>query len=300
LKLTFAIPVCWNQYLEVPAEIMADRLTFLLGLTLLGVSSGSPPPHVPPWGNVSGFADSVVYSFQNTADTKHFVTLLEPLASYVRDHEQAITWTFRPFVSADGLSVLIFERLIDKAAHDGPHSNSTVHLEFKAKVAAWNASTHAITNKLHRDWNETIADGMPFGIWDRKSPSSVGVSGFTHSVLYSFKDGSSRDDFMLMFRVWTRWVRDEEEQITFTFRPFLSTDDDLSVFVLERFPTKADHDDPPHFNSTSQQTFDVFVSVWQASTHGITSTVHEDWQELAMGVLSREAGQLLTTGSVLV
>lgn len=254
----------------------------------------------PPWGNISGFADSVVYSFQNTADTKHFVTLLEPLASYVRDHEQAITWTFRPFVSADGLSVLIFERFIDKAAHDGPHSNSAVHLKFKATVAAWNASTHAITNKLHSDWNETIADGEAFGIWDRKSPSSVGVSGFTHSVLYSFKDASLRADFMLMLRVWTRAVRDNEEQTTFTFRPFLSTDDGLSALVLERFPTKAAYDDPLHSNSSGKQTFDVFESVWQDGTHGVTSTVHEDWQELAMGVLSREAGQLLTTGSVLV
>jgi len=279
---------------------MADRLTFLLGLTLLGVSSGSPP-HLPPWGNVSGFADSVVYSFQNSADTKHFLTLLEPLASYVRDHEQAITWTFRPFVSADGLSVLIFERFVDKAAHDGPHSNSAVHLKFRAKVAAWNASTHAITNKLHSDWNETVSpDGEPFGIWDRKSPSSVGVSGFTHSVLYSFKDGSSRDDFMLMLRTWTDYIQTEEKQTTFTFRPFLSTDDDLSTFVLERFPTKADYDDPLHSNSSGKHTFDVFESVWQDSTHGVTSTVHEDWQELAMGVLSREAGQLLTTSSVLV
>lgn len=255
---------------------------------------------MPPWGIVSGFADSVVYSFQTTADTKHFVTFLEPLASYVRDHEKAITLTFRPFVSADGLSVLIFERFVDKTAHDGPHSNSTVHLQFNTKVSAWNTSTHAITNKLHSDWNETISEGEPFGIWDQKSPSSVPVSGFTHSVLYKFIDGSSRDDFMLMLRPWTSWVRDEEKQITYTFRPFLSTDDDLSVLVLERFPTQADYDGPPHCNSSARQGFAAFVSVWQSSTHGITSTVHEDWQELAMGVVSREAGQLLTSGSVLV
>ena len=125
------------------------------------------------------------------------------------------------------------------------------------------------------------------------------MSGFTHSVRYSLKDTASRDDFVLMLRPWTNWARDEETQTTLTFHPFLSTGDDVSVFLLGRFPTKADYDHP-HFNSTGQQTFDVFVSVWQASTHGITSKVQEDWQELAMGVLSREAGQLLTTGSVLV
>jgi len=277
---------------------MADRLTLVLGLALLCVSSGSPPAHVPPWGIVSGFADSVVYSFRTTTDAQHFVTLLEPLASYVRDHEQAITWTFRPFVSADGLSVQIFERFIDQAAHDGPHSNSKVHVDFKVKVSAWNASTHAITNKVHSNWNETIMEGEPFGIWDQTS--SIPVSGFTHSVLYSFKDGPSRDDFMLMLRPWTTWVRDEEKEITSTFRPFLSTDDDLSVLLLERFPTKADYDAPAHSKSQARHTYAVFVSVWQSSTQGITSTVHEDWQELAMGVLSREAGQLLTTGSVLV
>jgi len=259
------------------------QCNWLVALCLFAVTSA---------GDVSGFADSVIYSFGSKAETMHFLTLLEPLATYVEDHETAITLTFRPFLSTDGSSVLVLERFVDQAAHDGPHSNSTVHLEFTAKVAAWNASTHAITNKIHSDLQETS-----LGAFDRNSSKSIAVSGFTDSVLYVFKDSSSRKQFMTYLAPLASYVRDNEEQITYTFRPFLSTDDDLGVFIFERFPNQAAHDGP-HFNSSVHQAFSRKVSTWNASTQGITNKIHMDWQELSMGVLNRKVGQSLPASMI--
>ena len=239
----------------------------------------------PGLDRVSGFADSVIYSFGKADDTAHFVSLLKPLATYVREHERGFTYTFRPFLSTDSLSVLILERFTDQAAHDGPHANSTVHLQFKSKVAAWNASTHAITGKLHYDWNETS-----LGAFDRSSAASIGVSGFADSVMYTFKDASSRRDFEALLEPLATYVRDNEVQFTYTFRPFLSLDDALSLFIMERFTDKAAHDGP-HFNSTVHQDFLTKVSAWNASTHAIVGKVHADWKELDMGVLNRTAGR---------
>ena len=120
----------------------------LLACTL-ALASGTPP-HAP-----SGFADSVIYSFRAVGDAQHYLDLLTPLAQQVVANESAFTFTFRPFVSADELSVLLLERFVDQAAHDGPHSSSAAHATYLADVAAWNASTGAVVGKVHADWAET-------------------------------------------------------------------------------------------------------------------------------------------------
>lgn len=104
---------------------------------------------------VSGFADSVVYSFATKEDAQTYMGFLQPLAEDVKANEQDITYTFRPFMSDDGLSVLLLERFVDQAAHDGPHSSSAAHKAYKEAVTAWNASTGAIVDKVHKDWYET-------------------------------------------------------------------------------------------------------------------------------------------------
>ena len=119
-----------------------------LPLVLLVCAAAALPP-------TSGFADSVTYSFDSAASAQHYLKLLKPLADYVAAREAAFTYTFRPFVSADGASVLLLERFVDQAAHDGPHSNSSAHATYLSAVAAWNASTGAITGKVHADWSET-------------------------------------------------------------------------------------------------------------------------------------------------
>jgi quinol monooxygenase YgiN len=258
---------------------------FLLGLVLFAPSSGD---------SVSGFADNVIYSFANKADTKHFLTLIEPLATYVRDHEQAITFTFRLFVSSDGLSVLILERFIDRAAHDGPHSNSTVHLQFKEKCADWNASTSAITGKFHGDLNESA-----LGTFDRQSPKSIGVSGFTNTVVNTFKDTSSRDHFMTkLLAPFATYVRDHDDQLVYTYRAFLNIDDNVSVLLVERFPSQAAYD--RFQNSSMHQRFMNDLISWNNSTHAVTSATVTDWQELSMGVFNRTSGLLSTADSIVV
>lgn len=221
-------------------------LQFLLGLLLSVHSSGN---------SVSGFADNVIYSFQKPGDTQHFLTLMEPLATYVRDHEQAITFTFRIFESTDHLSVLILERFINRAAHDGPHANSSVHLHFKELVADWNASTSAITSKLHWDLQESS-----LGTFDRETPKSIGISGITSTMMNTLKDTSSRDMFMSMLAPFASHVRDNEEQLVYTYRPFLNIDDNLSVLLVERFPSSAAHDQ--FQNSMMHQQFLKNLTRW--------------------------------------
>lgn len=235
---------------------------------------------------VSGFADSVIYSFKTEADTQYFVKLVQPLATYVRDHEQAITYTFRPFVSADGLSVLILERFISQAAHDGPHANSTVHAAFKANLAAWNASTQAVTARIHSNLNESF-----LGTFDRQSSRSVGVSGYAHSATYSFKDETSKNHFMMLLEPLATYVCGHESQEVYTFRPFSNIDDNSSVTIIERFPSKEAHDGP-YLSSIAHQKFEQEFTRWDASTKAVTKLSITDWKELAMGVFDRGTGGL--------
>lgn len=104
---------------------------------------------------VSGFADTVVYRFDSKEDAQTYMGFLQPLAEDVKANEQDITYTFRPFTSDDGLSVLLLERFVDQTAHDGPHSSSAAHKAYKEAVTAWNTSTGAIAGKVHSDWYET-------------------------------------------------------------------------------------------------------------------------------------------------
>jgi quinol monooxygenase YgiN len=239
---------------------------------------------VPSSGDhVSGFADNVIYSFASKDYTEQFLTLVKPLATYVQESEKAITLTFRIFVSSDGLSVLILERFIDQAAHDGPHFNSTVHIDFSAKVAAWNASTSAITSKLHWKTNE-----LPVGTWDRKNPKSIAVSGLTNAVMNTFKDTSSRNEFMNILGPFATNVRDDDEQLVYTYRAFINIDDNTSLLLVERFPSVGAHDQ--FQNSSKHQQFMKDVVAWNIKTHGITSGTVTDWKELSMGVFNRTPG----------
>lgn len=258
-------------------------LQFLVGLVLFAPSSGN---------SVSGFADNVVYSFANKADTRHFLTLMDPLASYVRDHEQGITMTFRIFVSADGLSVLILERFIDRASHAGPHANSSVHLNFTQQVADWNASTSAITNKLHWDLTESS-----LGAFDRQTAQSIGVSGFTSTVMNTFTDTSSRNIFVSeLLKPFATYVRDRNEKLVYTYRAFLNIDDNLSVLLVKRFPSQAAHD--KFQNSAMHKQFIKDVISWDS--HAVTDSTITDWQELSMGVFNRTSGLLSTADSIIV
>jgi len=103
----------------------------------------------------SGFTDTVVYSFDSKEDAHRYMGFLQPLAEDVKANERDITYTFLPFTSDDGLSVLLLGRFVDKIAHDGPHCSSAAHKTYIEAVTAWNTSTGAIVDKIHTDWYET-------------------------------------------------------------------------------------------------------------------------------------------------
>ena len=91
-------------------------------------------------------------SFGSKEDAQKYLSFLKPLAAAVKAEEPKITYNIRPFVT--GLSVMLFERFVDQAAHDAQHATSQAHEYIKA-LNAWNAFTGAMLGKVHKDWYET-------------------------------------------------------------------------------------------------------------------------------------------------
>ena len=141
--------------------MIACGLQLLIGTMAITRAIGSSStPHVNSMKQtgdlVSGFSDTVIYSFATEAYTKEFLSLLTPLADSVLETEAGFSYTFRPFVAQDGLSVMIMERFVDQAAHDGPHASSSVHHDYLAKVDAWNSTTG-----VGRLWTKIVSVAYP-------------------------------------------------------------------------------------------------------------------------------------------
>jgi len=272
--------------------MIACGLQLLIGTMAITRAIGSPStPHVNSMKQtgdlVSGFSDTVIYSFATEAYTKEFLSLLTPLADSVLETEAGFSYTFRPFVAQDGLSVMIMERFVDQAAHDGPHASSSVHHDYLAKVDAWNSTTGAITGKVHGDWSETSMGS--FVAFSNDATTVRTVSGFADTVIYSLRDTTATDQFLTLLKPLATYVRDNEN-FTYTFRPFVAQDG-LSVLIIERFLDQASHDGP-HANSAVHKDYLHRVAAWNASYGGkgqgaIVGKLHADWIETDLGVLSR-------------
>lgn len=230
---------------------------------------------------VSGFADTVEYQFGRSSDASHFLGMMESFASYVRDHEQEFTYTFRTFRKDDALSVLILERFVNKSAHDGPHLGSAAHTAFAKEVSDWNATTGAIVGKLRSYWQETGYGTFFHGSQGR-------VSGFADSVVYSFRTKGDAQKYLDLLKPLAAYVQAEEKATTYTFRPFVSADG-LDVMLFERFVNKEAHG-IPHSSSAAHAAYVEAVTAWNASTGAVVGKVHMDWYETHQGVISRAAG----------
>merc|ERR1712066_782249 len=94
------------------------------------------------------------------------------------------------------------------------------------------------------------------------------------------------------------YVRDNDEQLVYTYRAFMNIDDNKSVLLVERFPSVEAHDQ--FQNSYKHQQFMKDVVAWNNRTHGVTSDTITDWTELSMGVFNRTSGLLFTADSIVV
>merc|ERR550537_408160 len=138
-----------------------------------------------------------------------------------------MTFTFRPFLKQDGLSVMILERFVNEAYHDGPHLSSEAHNNFSRWVTSWNSSARgAIVGKVHGYYHE-----LEQGVFSRDLGPQELVSGFADTVLYQFNNSTDAQQYLNFLEPLSRYVRMNETNITFTFRPFLSTEN-LSVLLL--------------------------------------------------------------------
>ena len=216
---------------------------FLIALVLLVCAAALPP---------TLFADSVTYSFDSAASAQHYLKLLKPLADYVAAREAAFTYTFG-CSSRDGASVLLLERRGSGGARWASlEQQRTRHVS--SAVAAWNASTGAITGKVHADWSEG-ADGVFVGA----SASAARASGFADSVTYSFDSAASAQHYLKLLKPLADYVAAREVAFTYTFRPFVY--DGASVLLLERFVDQAAHDGP---HSTAAHA--TYLRPWRRGT----------------------------------
>ena len=161
---------------------------------------------------VAGYTSLLRYTFTNVAATHQYLEILKPLSEHVASREPT-TWTYRPFLSSDSLSVTVIGRFASYWAFTHIHEGSQQHSDYLARVAAWNASTGAIAAKVKGPLNETRVGVLR----SRDDTPGETPSRYSVFVTYYLKNGTAAAEFLAIARSAGEYVA-SKEPTTWTYR----------------------------------------------------------------------------------